>query len=181
VPLASSSAILSAWMWYLSELERGLGIATNWDGHVSSLSCTTNQLPTYVLEQAQHLIVSSVVGDEKSEVGIVKNSGNPDQARPSARHNTHVLPRILGVFALAVILIVEVCDSGSEGLDSCRGTVLATVHGHRDGRGSLEAAFDVIVDFGRTLAKIGPFLGAVVEAVLGGLFGCPVECVSSRR
>jgi hypothetical protein len=66
---------------------------------------------TDVLKQAQHFVVCRVVWDEESHVGISQHSGDSDETSSSARDHTHVLPRVLAVFALPIVVIVEVRDS----------------------------------------------------------------------
>ena len=129
--------------------------------------------PTYIFEQTQHLVVSRVIRDEEAQICIAQDSRDPDQASSATGYNANILPGILGALSLPVILIVEVCDSGSKRLDSCSRTILTTGHGHRNRGRSLEAAFDLIIDLWCALTEVCPFFGVVIEAVLGGLFGCP--------
>ena len=62
-----------------------------------------------------------------------------------------ILPRVLGFLALAVHLVVEVCDGFAERLDAGCGTILARVYGNVEVLGAGEAAFNFVVDFGSAL------------------------------
>ena len=49
---------------------------------------------TYILEQAQHLVVSSIVRNEEANVSISKHSSNSDQTGTTTRHNADILPSV---------------------------------------------------------------------------------------
>lgn len=69
--------------------------------------------------------------------------------------------------------VVEIGDGLSERLDTGSGTVFSGSHGDVNGVGSLEATGDVVLDFGGTLAEVGPALGVLEEAILGGSLSTP--------
>lgn len=77
----------------------------------------------YVTEQAQHLIVGSVVGNEEAEIGVSKHGSNSDKAGSAARHDADVLPSVLACFALTVVLIVKRGNSLSQWLDTGSGAL----------------------------------------------------------
>lgn len=87
-------------------------------------------IKAYVLEKRHHLIVGRVVRDEEADIGIVKDGGNADQASSATRHDSHVFPGVLALFALAMHLIVHPSNSGTERLDTSRGAILPS--GDRD-------------------------------------------------
>lgn len=64
-------------------------------------------------------------------------------------------------------------DGLAQGLDAGGGAVLSGGDGDVDGGGPGEAAGDVILDLGGALAQVGPGLGLLEEAVLGGALGAP--------
>lgn len=70
-------------------------------------------------------------------------------------------------------LVVHACDSGTEGLDTGRRTVFSEGDGDIDAGRALEAPLDVVLDLGGALAKVGPLLGLLQEAKLGGSLGTP--------
>ena len=49
---------------------------------------------THILEQAQHLVVSSIVRNEEANVGISKHGSNSDQTGTATRHNADILPGV---------------------------------------------------------------------------------------
>jgi hypothetical protein len=133
---------------------------------------------TDVLKQAQHFVVCGVVWDKESNVGISQHSGDSDETRSSARDHTHVFPRVLAVFALPMVVIVEVRDSFPQRLDTRCRTVFASGHGNRDRSRSWKRPFDIVVDFWSALAEIGPLVRLIEEAMSGGLLGTPVGLLS---
>lgn len=116
-----------------------------------------------------------------TQVCIIEHGSNPDQACSSARDNRHILPTILGLLSLSVVFIVEPCNSSSQRLDtSCR-PIFTPTYGDVDCLGSFETAFDIVVDFGSTLAQIGPVARIILEAMLVCSFRAPdYACGSSR-
>ena len=80
---------------------------------------------THIPKEGQHLIVSSIIWDEKAQVGIVQDSSNPYQASPSTRNDGDVFPRILTVFSFSVMGIVKVCYGYSERFDAGRRAILS--------------------------------------------------------
>ena len=111
---------------------------------------------THVSEQTQHLIVSSVIGNEEAEVCISEDSGNSDQTCSTTRDDTDVLPSVLACLALTMMVVVEVGNSLSQRFDTRSWTILATGQADIDRLGTLEAALNLIVDFWSTLAQVGP-------------------------
>ena len=109
-----------------------------------------------VPEERQHLVVRGVVRNEKGEIGVAEHGGDANQASSSSGNDAHVLPRVLALFSLAVVLIVELCDGGAEGLDAGGGAILTTLIGDGDCRWLLEASFDVVFGFGSALSQVGP-------------------------
>ena len=126
-----------------------------------------------VSEERQHLVVGRVVRQEKRQVRSSQHGSDTDQTSTATGHNSHVLPRILAVLALAVHLVVELGDSLAEGFDTGGGGVLASVHGNFDLVGALEAALDVVLYLGGTLAQVGPGILVLKVAKLGGALGAP--------
>jgi hypothetical protein len=109
-----------------------------------------------VLEETQHFIVGRVVWQEERQVRVTQDGSNTDQTSTTTGDNGNVLPSILALFSLSVGLVVELGNSLSQRLDtSCR-AVLTASHGDVDGLGTREAALDIVLDFGGTLAKVGP-------------------------
>jgi hypothetical protein len=114
VPRANSSATLSAWMWYPSAAESGLGTATNWWRYVSivlhkvrvSIGSFGTWRKTDILEQAQHLVISGVVWNEESNISIPQHCSDSDQASSSAGHYADILPGVLTFLALPVVVVV---------------------------------------------------------------------------
>lgn len=80
---------------------------------------------TDILEQAQHLVISGVVWNEESNIGISQHCSDSDQASSSAGHYADILPGVLAFFALPVVIVVEFCNGLSEGLNACGGSILA--------------------------------------------------------
>lgn len=68
---------------------------------------------TYVLEQRQHLVVGSIIGDEETDIGVTKHSSNSDQTGSTTRNDTNILPSVLAGLAFSVILVVKVGNSSS--------------------------------------------------------------------
>ncbi len=130
-------------------------------------------LRTHILEETQHFIVSRVVGQEEGQVRVSKNGSDSNQTRTTTGNDGHILPSVQTVFALAVHLIVEICDSLSQGANTGSGSILSTSHGNVNGLGTLKASIDIILDLGGTLAQVGPLLGVLEVAKLGGTLGAP--------
>lgn len=108
---------------------------------------------THVPEQRQHLVVGGVIWDEETQVGLVENRGDPDQASTTSRDDSHVLPGVLASLALAMMLVVHSGDGLAEGLDACGRGILSAGDGNVDMGGPLKAALDVVLD----LCIWGPF------------------------
>jgi hypothetical protein len=114
VPRANSSATLSAWMWYPSAAESGLGTATNWWRYVSivlhkvrvSIGSFGTWRKTDILEQAQHFVISGVVWNEESNISISQHCSDSDQASSSTGHYADILPSVLAFLALPVVVVV---------------------------------------------------------------------------
>ena len=126
-----------------------------------------------VLEERQHLVVGSIIGDEEAQVGIVQDSGNSDQACPSTRDNGNVLPRILARLVLAVLMVVQIGHGFPQRFDTSSRAILPSCHRDIDRLGTVEAPFDVVVDFWSPLTKIGPLVGTIREAMLICTLGAP--------
>lgn len=101
---------------------------------------------THVPEQRQHLIVGGVIRDEETQVGLVENRGDPDQAGTTSRDDSNVLPRVLARLALAMMLVVHLGDGLAEGLDASGRGIFSAGNGNVDVSGPLEAALDVVLD-----------------------------------
>lgn len=106
---------------------------------------------TYILEQAQHLVVRSIIRDEKPQIGIPKHGRDSYQPRPSTWHDAHILPRILALLALAMLIIVQIRNGLPQRLDAGRGAILARVDADIDVCRPFETTFNLVVDFWRTL------------------------------
>ena len=72
-----------------------------------------------------------------------------------------------------MFLVVQIGNGFSQRLDTCSRSVLSPSHGDIDRLRAVEATLDIIVDFGSSLAQIGPLIGTVAEAVLIGTLGAP--------
>lgn len=69
--------------------------------------------------------------------------------------------------------VVEVGNSLAEFSDTGSRAILATGHGDIDGGGTGKAASNVILNFGGTLAQVGPSIGLLEKTVLGGTLSTP--------
>lgn len=166
----------------------------------SQNKCQVCVRSTYVSEQRQHFVICSVVGDEETQVSLVQDGGDTDQASTATGHDGHVLPRILGRLALSVVGIVHLGDSLTQRLDTSGRGIFSGSHCDIDVCGPLEAAFDVILDLGSwtdesalvsamslvvtresfcyaylgsSLSKVRPLVRLVEEAKLAGSLGAP--------
>ena len=74
-------------------------------------------------------------------------------------------PCVLALPPLAVVLVVQPSDSLTQRLDTGRRAIFSSMARDIDLLGPLEAALYVIVDFGCTLAQVGPFFGLLEESV----------------
>lgn len=151
-------------------------MAANYECKLSSLrkwGQSVDQRLAYILEQAQHFIVSRVVGQEEGQIRSAEDGGYANQTGAATGDNGNILPGVLALLALAMRLVVEVGDGLAEGLDAGGGAVLAGGHGNVNGVGTGETAGNVVFDLGGTLAEVGPFLGVFHEAVLAGALGAP--------
>lgn len=119
------------------------------------------------------LVVGSIVWDEEAQIGIVQHGSNSDQARPPTRYDGDILPGVLALLSLAMFMVVQVGDGFPQRLDTGSGSILSSCHGDIDSLWAMEAAFDVIVDFGGSLAQIGPLVGTIAKAVLVGTLCTP--------
>ena len=128
---------------------------------------------THVLEETKHFVVCRVIGQEETEVRVTQDGCDSDETSTTTGNNSNVLPGVLAVLALTMHLIVELGNSFSQGLDTGGGTVLSAGHGDVDGGRAGEAAFNLIFNLGSTLAKVGPLLGLLEEAILGGTLSAP--------
>jgi hypothetical protein len=68
---------------------------------------------TDILEKPQHFIIRSVVRNEEAQICIAQYRSDTDQPSSASRNNTDILPGVLALFALSVVVIVEVCDRSS--------------------------------------------------------------------
>ncbi len=90
-------------------------------------------------------LCTGIVGNEKANVGIVQHRSDANQPGTTTRNNRNVLPCILAGLALAMVLIVEMGNGLSQGLDTGSRSILAAVEGDVNGLGPLEAALDLIL------------------------------------
>lgn len=128
---------------------------------------------THILEQTQHFVISRVIGQEETQIGIAQDGGNSNQTRTAARHNGHILPRVLAVLALAVHLIVQLGNGLSQGSNTGGWAVLSRGDRNVNGLGTLEAAGNVILDLGGSLTQVRPGVRIFEEAKLSGALGAP--------
>ena len=63
------------------------------------------------MRERRKSLTSSVIRDEKGDIGVVQDGGDADEPSATTGHDSDVLPSVLGVFALAVVLIIQVGDS----------------------------------------------------------------------
>jgi len=131
------------------------------------------QRPTYVLEQRQHLIVRRVIRNKETKVGRAQHSRNTDQTRATTRNNSHILPGILALLALTMVLVVQMSNRLTEGLDAGSRAVLTAGHVDLDGLGPLEASLNLVFDLGSALAQVGPRIRVIEVAVLVGALRGP--------
>lgn len=141
--------------------------------HIENMPDRCVSRGAYVLEETQHLVVGGVVGKEERQVRAAEDSGDTNETSTATGNDGDVLPGVQAVLALAVHLVVEVGDGFAQRLDTGGGAVLSGGHGHVDGLGPLEAAGDVVLDLGGALAKVGPGIGLLEEAILGGALSAP--------
>lgn len=111
---------------------------------------------TYVLEERQHLRIRRVIGNGEAQVRVAQNGSNSNETGSSTRHNADILPRILALFTLSVVLIVEFRNGRTQRLDTSGRAVLARRGGDRNGSRAGETAEDLIVCLGGTLTQVGP-------------------------
>jgi hypothetical protein len=64
-------------------------------------------------------------------------------------------------------------DGLAQGLDAGGRAVLAAARADVDVGGTGEAALDVVLDLGGALAQVGPLVGLLEEAILGGALSAP--------
>ncbi len=102
----------------------------------------------------------------RTEVGVVQHGSNANETSSTTGHNSHVLPRVLAVFALTVVRIVQIGDGHAKWLDTSRGAVFTAIHRNIERVRTLKTAFDIIVDFGSTLAQVGPLVGRIGKSML---------------
>ena len=110
--------------------------------------------------------LSCMIAPIRTEVGVVQHGCDANETSSTTGHNSHVLPRVLAVFALAVVRIVQIGDCHAKWLDTSRGAVFTTIHRNVERVRTLKTAFDIIVDFGSPLAQVGPLVGSIGEAML---------------
>ena len=67
------------------------------------------------------------------------------------RDNGDILPRVLTLFTLSMMCIVEVGDGRSQRLDPRCGTIFSSIDGDVNLLGPLKASLDVIVDLWSSL------------------------------
>ena len=72
-----------------------------------------------------------------------------------------------------MMLIVELGNSCTQGFDPGSRAIFSSRQRDINLLGAFEAAFDVVVHLGRTLAEIGPLSGIILEAMLVCAFGTP--------
>lgn len=128
---------------------------------------------TYVLEQTQHFVVSSVIRQKETEIRIAQYGGNADQPSAATRDNCHILPGILALLALSVHFIVQLGNSFSQGLNTSGWTVLSRSDRDINGGRTFEAAGDIIFDLGSTLTQIRPGVGIFEESKFGSALSAP--------
>lgn len=128
---------------------------------------------THVLEETQHLVVGRVVGQEETQIRVAQHGSDANQASSATGDDGHILPRVQAVLALAMHLVVQLGDGLSQGPDAGRGAVFSGGDGYVDRLGPLEAPRNIILDLGGALAQVGPGVGLLEEAILGGAFGAP--------
>jgi hypothetical protein len=90
--------------------------------------------------------VTSVVGNEEANVGIVQDGGNADETSAAAGDNGDVLPGVLAGLPLAVHLVVEMGHGLTQGLDAGGRAVLAAAGAVVNVGGAGKAALDVVLD-----------------------------------
>ena len=109
-------------------------------------------------------------GNEEAQVAVAQHSSDTDQTRTSTRHNAHILPCALALAPLAVVLVVQCRDRLSQRPDTSSRTVLSAMSTDINLLRPLKAAFDAIIDLGRSLTKVCPFFRMFKETVLVCLF-----------
>ena len=119
--------------------------------YIFTAATSTNEY-THVLEQSQHLRVGRVIGDREGQVRVTQDGRNTDQSRATTGHNTHVLPGVLALLALAIVLIVQTGDGRPQRLDTGGRAIFPRSGGDGDGGRAGETALDLVVGLGGTLA-----------------------------
>lgn len=93
--------------------DEALERAEDLEVHATSASASDRDAQT-------DLLVGGVVGDLVGAVDVADDGGDAGQPGASTGHDAHILVRVLGRLALAVHVVVEICDCGAE---RCGGTV----------------------------------------------------------
>jgi hypothetical protein len=126
-----------------------------------------------VFEEKRGRRHTRIVGDKEADIGTSQNCSNPNQTRAASGDNGDVLPGVLAGLVFAVHHVVQMGDGFSQGLDTSGWPVLAAVQADVDGLGSGEAALDIVLYLGGSLAQICPFIGFLEKAMLSRSLGAP--------
>jgi hypothetical protein len=111
--------------------------------------------------------------NEEAQVAVAQDGSNTDQTRTTTRHNAHILPRVLALSPLAVVFVVQLCNSLSQWSDASRWAILSAMRADVHLFWPLKASLYAVVNLGRTLAQVGPLLGLLEKSVLVRLFRGP--------
>jgi hypothetical protein len=121
----------------------------------------------------EHLVVSRVVRQEETQVGVTQDSGDSDETSTATRNDGNVLPSVQAALTLAMMLVVQVGNSLSQWLDTGGRAILSGSNRDVDACGTLKTPLNVIFDFRGTLTQVGPLVGFLEEAILRGPLRAP--------
>jgi hypothetical protein len=104
--------------------------------------------------------------NEESQVAVAQNSGDTDQTRTTTRDNAHVLPCVLALPPLAVVLVVQLRNRLSQRPNTRSRAIFSAMSADVDFSRPLKASLYAVVNLGRTLSQVCPFLRPLKESVL---------------
>lgn len=136
---------------------------------------------TYISEEGQHFVVRRIIRDEETQIGVIQDSSNSNQASTPPGNDGYIFPGVLAFFPLAVMGVIQGRDGQSEGFDAGGGTVLPRAHRDVDGLWALKAAWNIIVCLGSALAEIGPGGRIILKAMFVGSLGAPDDAGRGTR
>jgi len=91
-------------------------------------------------------MLTSVVGDEEANIGIVQHGSNSNEPSAATRYNRNVFPRVLAGLGLAMHLVVQIGHCLSQRLDPCGWAVLTALGVQVDGSWTRKATLNVVLN-----------------------------------